>query len=144
MLTGYDEEWVCQRFREARYPKQQIKILAECCCTTKQEILSILHLHGLSLDIQAKPRKTSRLKIPDETWAEAIRLIRKGVTLREVGDRLHIGHSTLEKWPDKAMELGLLTAAEIDETIKFRDQHRKGGTRRKPYAEDQTDQNGQV
>ena len=66
MLTGYDEEWVCQRFREARYPKQQIKILAECCCTTKQEILSILHLHGLSLDIQAKPRKTSRLKIPDE------------------------------------------------------------------------------
>ena len=59
-------------------------------------------------------------------------------------DRLHIGHSTLEKWPDKALELGLLTAAEIDEIIKFRDQHRKGGTRRKPYAEDQTDQNGQI
>lgn len=144
MLTGYDEEWICQRFREARYPKQQIKILAECCCTTKQEILSILHLHGLSLDVQAKPRKASRLKIPDEKWAEAIRLIRKGVTLREVGDRLNIGASSLGKWPEKALELGLLTAAEIDETVNFRDTLRKGGTRRKPYVEDKTDQNGQV
>ena len=135
---------ICQLLREARYPKRQIKILAECCCTTKQEILSILHLHGLSLDVQANPRKTSRLKIPDEKSAEAIRLIRKGVTLREVGDRLNIGASSLGKWPEKALELGLLTAAEIDETVKFRDTLRKGGTRRKPYAENQTDQDRQI
>ena len=144
MLTGYDEEWVCRQFKEARYPKQQIAILADCCCTTKQEILSILHLHGLSLDIRAKSRKTSGLKIADKKWAEAIRLIRKGVTLREVGERLDIGESTLRKWPDKAMKLGMMTAAEVDETVNFRDTLRKGGTRRKPYAKAETDQNGQI
>ena len=142
MLIGYDEEWVCQRFKEARYPKQQIAILAECCCTTKQEILSILHLHGLSIDIRAKPRKSSVLKIEDKKWAEAIRLIRNGTTLREIGEQLDISKSTLRKWPDKAMKLGLMTAEEVDETVKFRDTLRKGGTRRKPYAETETDQNG--
>ena len=66
-------------------------------------------------------------------------MIRNGTTLREIGEQLDISKSTLRKWPDKAMKLGLMTAEEVDETVKFRDTLRKGGTRRKPYVKAETD-----
>ena len=146
MLTGYDEEWVCQRFREARYPKQQIKILAECCCTTKQEILSILHLHGLALDIRmpSKPDQPESDRSPKGStgrWTAVAQLVRKGLSTKEICMQTGLSIGRVGNWRTICVSRGLMTEAEAEQLSRKR-QLNSPVRRRMLLA--QKDQNGQV
>lgn len=115
ILLGYDEEWVCQQYREAKYQKKQIKILAECCATTRSEILSILHLNGLALDVTIKPPKS-----PKPTalwkWTEAIEWLKKGDGYKNAAKKAGVSETSLRRrWKELSRDYCILTEKEIAE-----------------------------
>lgn len=117
ILEGYDESWVCQQYRTAKHPKTQIKILAECCNTTRREILSVLHLHGLAMDENVQYKKRSNVAHSLEKWKEAITMLKDGKTYTEAVKKTGISHTILSmKWRSIARDNDLLTEEEIAET----------------------------
>lgn len=64
---------ICREYRQAKYPNEQIKIIADLTCKTREEIKEILMKNG-----QMKPKK--------ETWQTSSS--RYGVTWTEEMDRM--------------------------------------------------------
>ena len=142
MLTGYDEEWVCAQYKTAKYPKRQISILAECCCTTRREIVSILHLHDLALDIQIPPKPVEQSpKAINERWKEAVQLLRKGFSNKEISLQTGLSMGRIGNWRKICVSRGWMTDAEAEQLSRKR-QLNSPVLRRMLLA--QKDQNGQV
>lgn len=87
---------IAVRYRQAKEPQKQIKILAELCGVYKADIVAALLREGIDVNGPQKAVKRGAVKRVD--YGKVEELYRRGLTDTAIAKQLDISWHTVSKW----------------------------------------------